>query len=73
MPLASTLNHIQNKKNLVDQRPFLLHLFIVMSGEIQVQWNLYKAGTIRSEKKCPLYEDVRFIECFPKTHLFSKI
>ena len=38
-----------------------------------IQWNPYKAGTIRSKKKCPLYGDVRFIECFPKTQLFSKI
>ena len=33
----------------------------------------YKADTIRSKKKCPLYGDVHFIECFPKTQLFSKI
>ena len=32
-----------------------------------IQWNLYKADTIRSKKKCPLYWDVRFIECFPDT------
>ena len=38
-----------------------------------IKWNLYKADTIRSKKKCPLYGDVRFIECFPKTQLFSKI
>ena len=41
--------------------------------ERKIQWNLYKADTIRSKKKCPLYGDVRFIEFFPKTQLFSKI
>ena len=38
-----------------------------------MQLNLYKADTIRSKKKCSLYGDVHFKECFPKTQLFSKI
>ena len=38
-----------------------------------IHWSLYKADTIRSKKMCPLYGNVRFIECFPKTQLFSKI
>ena len=37
-----------------------------------IQWNLYKADTIRSKKKCPLYGDVHFIECFSETQSFSK-
>ena len=45
-------------------------LVATVSGQLFVQWNLYKADTIRSKKECPLYGDVRFIECFPKTQLF---
>ena len=38
-----------------------------------MQWNLYKADTIRSKKKFPLYGDIRFIEYFPKTIIFKNI
>ena len=47
--------------------------FSLTSLSSVLQWNLYKVDTICSKKKCPLYGDVRFVECFPKTQLFSKI
>ena len=37
------------------------------------QWNLYKLDTIGAWQKCPLYEDVRFIESPPKNQKSSKV
>ena len=47
---------------------FQFHLY-----QYDIQWNLYKADTIQAWKKCPLYEDVRFIEIPCENEYLAKI
>ena len=68
--LTLIINHLQKPLVFMPDDASVMCVFLKLK---QVQWNLYKAVTIRSKKKCPLYGEVRFIECFPKTQLFSKI